>query len=137
MTNNDFYFVRPGVLEDKNFILATFLRGLYYGNDFYNLIPKDVFMNNYKVVAEHLTASPNVTVHIAALKEDPGVILGYAILSKDLKTVHWAFTKTVWRNKGIMKSLIPGDIDTITHFTTTTLKYLRHYPNITFNPFKS
>lgn len=137
MSNNpsSFSFVRPYVPEDKNFILATFLRGLYYGNEFYGMIPKDVFMENYRVVGEALLAHPNTQVLVSSLKEDPSIILGYSLVSKDLEVLHWTFCKTAWRRQGVMNSLLPKTLKTYTHFTTLGLK-LNEQLNLTFNPFK-
>lgn len=126
--------IRDYAPEDKSFICATFLRGLYYGNEFYNMMPKDVFMNNYKQVIEALLLRNQVKV--ACLKEDPDVILGYSMLSKDYNTLHWVFVKSAWRKQGIMKLILPDSLSTYTHFTTLGLKLLNKYNNPVFNPFQ-
>lgn len=128
--------VRDYKIEDKSFILATFLRGLYYGNEFFNIIPKDIFMDNYKRVAEALIDNPRNVVKIACLKEDPDVILGYSILSGDYQTIHWIFVKKLWRNKGISKILLPQFPIAITHFTTLGLGLLPKFKECVFDPFR-
>lgn len=132
---NDLYDVRDYSLEDKNFICATFLRGLYYGDSWFSLVPKSIFMDNYKKVIEALLSSPNVSVKIASLKEDPSVILGYSILSNDYQSIHWVFVKSVWRNKGISKSLVPTHPMQVTHLTKLGLSLLPKLNGAVFNPF--
>lgn len=128
--------IRDAHEGDKNFILATFLRGLYYGDTWFSQIPKDIFMNNYKFVAERLITSPNTIIKIACLKEDLNVIVGYSILSSDYQTVHWAYVKRVWRNKGIGKALVPQFPVTVTHLSKLGQSLITKYPTAVFNPFK-
>lgn len=131
------YNIRDGKESDKNFILATFLRGLYYGDSWFSEIPKDIFMLNYKPVAEHLVNSPNVVIKIACLPDDPDVILGYSLLSADYLTVHWTYVKSIWRKKGIAKSLLPMHPDTITHLSGLGRQLMKKFNNkVIFNPFK-
>lgn len=132
---NDLYDVRDYSIEDKNFICATFLRGLYYGDSWFSMIPKDVFMDNYKKVIQTLIDSPHVSVKIACLKEDPSIILGYSILSADFQSIHWVFVKSVWRKKGIAKSLLPKYPSKVTHLTKLGSSLLPKLNGAIFNPF--
>src|ERR1700679_142902 len=100
------YDIRDYKESDKNFILATFLRGLYYGDSWFSMVDKDAFMEYYGKIANMILVHPKVSIKVACLKEDSEVILGYAILSKDNTAVHWAYVKSPWRNKGIAKSLL-------------------------------
>jgi hypothetical protein len=122
--------------SDKNFILSTFLKGLYYGNKFYNMIDKKSFMDSYKLVAQAMLQSPNVMIYVACLPDDPDVILGYSIVSKDHTSVAWVFVKTVWRQKGIGKSLLPSGLTTYTHFTDIGMQLINKLPPMIFNPWK-
>lgn len=131
--SSNLYTIRAYKDEDKNFILATFLRGLYYGNEFYNLIPKPVFMSNYDRVGDALIK--NATIKIACLTDDPDVILGYSILSKDGRVLHWCFVKSSFRQQGIAKSLVPYNFTNFTHFTSLGLILAKKFNNLTFNPF--
>lgn len=127
------YDIRDYQTEDANFILATFLRGLYYGDSWFSLIPKDIFMKHYKVVAEALLKTR--TVKVACLKEDPSVILGYSILSNDYQGIDWVFVKSAWRKQGIGKSLVPQRPSYVTHLTKLGKDLLVKFPNTVFNPF--
>lgn len=138
MDKKDLVAVRAMNANDHNFILATFLRGFYYGDSWAREINKDVFMSQYHKVVETLIASPNNIVQVACLKEDPEVILGYSILGANTTgvTVHWVFVKSAWRGIGLAKSLIPLErVNTTTHLTKVGLSILRKHPEITYNPF--
>jgi GNAT superfamily N-acetyltransferase len=129
----ELYEVRLYQPTDFNFVMATFLRGLYYGDSWFSLIPKDIFMNVYKQVAEALIKKHQV--YIACLKEDPDVILGYSIISADEKTLHWIFIKQAWRNHGIARSLVPSTVNCVTHLTDLGRKLMPKIKNGIFNPF--
>lgn len=129
------YEMRDYKESDKNFILATFLRGLYYGDSWFSQIPKDVFMDNYKYIAEALINNPNTVVKIACLNEDPDVILGYSILGTNYQTIHWVYVKQAWRRKGIGKSLTPTNLAIATHLSELGRELLLKYPGAIFNPF--
>lgn len=138
MTNfSGMYDIRDMAPEDKNFILATFLRGLYYGDSWWSTIPKQIFMDNYKKVAEQLIDNTKTEVKVACLKDEPNVILGYSILSKDYLTIHWVFVKSPWRKRGIARSLLPQYPAEITHLTATGKSLMSSkFPTAIFNPFK-
>lgn len=131
------YKVRSYQEGDKNFVLATFLRGLYYGNDFYGIIPKQIFMENYKVVAETLVNPVRTEIKVACLVEDEDVILGFTVLSKDCSALHWVFVKQVWRKQGIAAALTPKNVTSYSHFSNLGLILLPKFnKHCVFNPFK-
>lgn len=135
---NDFqglYDIRDGKESDKNFVLATFLRGLYYGDSWFSIIPKNIFMDHYKRLANALVNHPQIIIKVACLKEDPDVILGYSILSSDLSTIHWVFVKSAWRNNGIARSLVPQQPNNVTHLSALGKILLPKFKNVVFNPF--
>ena len=130
------YDIRLSTYEDKNFILSTFLRGLYYGNSWFKLIPKDIFMKNYKVLANELVNGKKTIIKVACLKEDPSVILGYSILSLDQRVISWVFVKSAWRGNGIAKSLLPDNPNSVSHLTGLGYELLSKFENKPiFDPF--
>ncbi len=133
MNKRELISVRDYMPGDKNFILATWLRGLFYGESWFSLIPKNVFMEHYHNVIEHILASKSTTVKVACLLEDPEVILGYTVLGSN-NTVHWVFVKKSWRSIGIAKDLVPAQTKNVTHLTKTGLSIIRA-KDIDFNPF--
>jgi hypothetical protein len=127
--------VRDGNDKDKNFILATFLRGLYYGESFFSRIPKNIFMDKYKLVAQALVNDKNTVIKIACLPEDPDVILGYSLLSADYQTVYFVFVKKIWRQRGLGRSLVPANPTYVAHLTKLGDSLLPKINNPKFNPF--
>lgn len=126
---------------DIPFVMSTFLKGVYYGNTNHQLVEKDIFMANYKLLAQVLIDSSAVIV--ACLKDDHDVILGYSIVSPDTTTAHWVFVKKAWRGRGIGRALIPAVPQQITHFTHSEKetpkeglnKFLRKFVGCIYNPF--
>jgi hypothetical protein len=127
--------IRDGRSSDRAFILATFLRSLYYGDSWFSQIPKNIFMYNYHKIAEVLLNSKNVLVKVACLKEDTDVILGYSILSKDLTIIHFCFVKSAWRKQGIGSALLPSTINKVTHLTQLGKSLLPKLKDTIFDPF--
>ncbi len=133
---NSIYVVRDVKSEDKNFILASFLNGVYYGNSLFNLIPKAIFMENYKEIANELYNNQLKTVvKVACLKDDEDIILGYSILSADYLTIHFVYVKEKFRHQGIGKSLVPLYPTSVTHLTKLGIELLKRFPNTIYNPF--
>lgn len=130
------YSIRDYHEADKSFVLATFLRGIYYGDSWFSKIPKNIFMANYKPVANNFVTSPKYTIKIACLNEDPNIILGYSILSSDYQNIVYVFVKTAWRKKGIARSLVPKYPLSVSHLTKLGLLLLSKLDsNVFFNPF--
>lgn len=134
MSEQQLYTTRDFTPEDKNFIFASWLRGLYYGCNWFREINKDVFMRNYHNFLERLLSQPTVSIKVACLKNDPEVILGYSVLGAD-DTLHWVFVKSAWRNIGVAKALIPTSTKCVSHLTKTGLSIIKRHPDVQFNPF--
>ena len=116
---------------DESFIYSTWLRGLYYGNDWFRKIDKKSFFDKYRIVIAHLLKSSNV--ELAVLEDQPDVIVGYSVHSGN--TLHWVYVKRSWRALGIGKALIPEGIECVTHLTKKAAKkkpdHIRFDPLIT------
>lgn len=129
------YRVRDYLPEDRNFILATFLRGLYYGDSWFSAIPKAIFMENAHRMIEQKLDTPGVHVQVACLSDDPSVILGYSI-SRCLYGVNvldWIFVKNSWRRQGIAKTLTPEPLHAVT--TLTKMGKALKPAHVIFNPY--
>lgn len=135
MNKSDLIGIRAAVEGDRNLILATWLRGLYYGCSLFTEVPKNTFMAAYHDILERLLASNNVKVTIACLRDDPDVIVGYSVTNRDGTIVHWVFTKSNWRNIGIAKSLVSPTAKVATHITKVGLSLLRKRSGAIYNPF--
>ena len=132
--SDEIYEIRDYKPEDHAFIMSTFLRGLYYGNGFFTMMPKDLFMAYYKIVGEALLSKSQVKV--ACLKDEVDVILGYSIMSQDFSAVHWVFVKSAFRKQGISTRLLPARPSCYTHFgNKESLSFIKRFENCVFNPF--
>lgn len=129
----DLIEVRNMYLDDWNFILATWLKGLRYGNDWFGLIDAPVYYSNYQKVIESILQSGATTVRVACLKESPDVILGYSVSQGD--RLVWVFVKKSWRLIGIAKSLVPTGVKSVSHLTEVGKAILKKNPTVSFNPF--
>jgi hypothetical protein len=128
------YNIRDVRYSDMNFIFTTFLKGLYHGDSWFSIIPQDIFMRNYNRFLHVLISRSNIRV--ACLPDDADVILGYSIMSKEGQELHWVFTKTAWRHKGIARALVPTTVTVVTHLTKVGRILKNKYPGIVFDPFR-
>lgn len=134
MNRSDLVLIRDINDNDKNFIYASWLRGLYYGDSWFSLIPKSIFMGAYHGFIQLVLDRKNTVVKIACLKDDPDVILGYAVLTPSVKAINWVFVKKAWRTIGIAKQLVPSEFKVATHLTKVGLS-IASKKDIIFNPF--
>lgn len=105
--------IRDAQVSDQAFIYSSFLKGLYYGNDWFKAIDKNTFMSKYKAVLESLLIKS--TTKVVCLKDDPETVLGYAIYQPGV--LHYTFIKPPFRRMGLAKSIIPVDVVYCSHLT--------------------
>lgn len=101
--------------EDAGFIYSTWLQGLYYGNDWFKQIDQETYFDFYNKIIRQLLFKKSAKIKVAALKEDPDVLIGYSVWRES--TLDWVFVKPAWRRLGIAKRLIPENIAKCTHMT--------------------
>lgn len=133
VTKSDLVSIRNVALTDHSFIFATWLRGLRYGNRFFNEVDSEVFYKTYHKAIETILTLPTVTVKVACLKDEPDCILGYAVYAGS--KLHWVHVKKEWRRIGVANSLLPPVFDTVTHWTSIGLSILKKRKGLKFNPF--
>lgn len=119
---------------DKNFIYSTWLLGVYYGETVFKEMKKDVFMKHYHGLIDQIMNHPDIVIKVACFKDDTDTILGYAVMNKNGKTLHWTFVKSPWRRIGLAKMLTGSEIEVATTLTKLGLSILRA-KQIEFNPF--
>ncbi len=116
----DLIAIRRASIPDISFIYATCLPGIRHGGKYFKCMPDSLFYKKYRKIIDGILQKPETFVNIACLKEDPDVILGYAIMEENREVgliLHWVFTRPVWRNLGIAKLMLPKDILICTHMT--------------------
>jgi hypothetical protein len=122
--------VRDPEPNDINFLLSTFLKGLYYGSKFWSLVDQEAFFQNYEPFIKQLMLRSDVK--IACLIDDPDVILSYCMYKDNV--IHFIFSKKSYRKLGIAKLLYPKGIDTCSHITDSG-DSIRKKLGLIFNPF--
>ncbi len=117
MNKSDLVTIRDYEPGDKNFIYSTWLKGLYYGYQWYSEIHKQVFMENYHRIIDFVLQKPTTTIKVACLKDTPSVILGYSVVTGNPSAVAWVFVKRKWRNIKLARDLVPPGITVATNIT--------------------
>jgi hypothetical protein len=115
-------------------IYSDFLRTLRFGNDWFKLIDSDAYYGAYHQVIDALLSRPHSCVKLAVLSDEPDTCLGWSMSESNM--LHFIYVKGDARNKGIGRSILPKEFDTITHLTTIGLSVWNNkFPNAIFNPF--
>src|ERR1700723_2397489 len=96
-------YYRP---EDKAFIMSTWLRGQYWGEEYWHSMEQNRFFEQYSKYIEKLLGLYYTEIHCAVLEDDPTCILAYLVKADDI--IYWAYTKKDYRKTGLMK-LLQGD----------------------------
>lgn len=135
MVVRELIIVRPYVEADRNFILATWIRGAKHGSDFFKRMDPKAYYRHYNEFLSNLVDSAQTDIKIACLAEDPAVIIGYAVTRNSGQALDWVYVKSRWRKVGIAKCLIQQSFSEVSHITDVGNKILKKMPNITFNPF--
>lgn len=134
MSNAESVVYRDAVADDVPFIYSSWLNGLRYGNDWFNLIERSSYYKTYHKVIETILTRPGTKVKVACLKDDPEVILGYCAYSGTI--LHWVQVKDSWKGIGLARALIPTKVTVVTHVTKVGASLLRSkLPSAVFNPF--
>lgn len=132
MTDKPLTAVRDVTASDLPFIYPTWLKGLRYGNSWFEAIDQGVYFAAYKLVIQRLLDTS--TTKVVCMADDPEIILAYAVYSQDQKTLHWAFTKDAWRNFGFQRQIVPATVTSVSHLTEAG-NSIRKKHRWTFNPF--
>ncbi len=126
------YKIIDGTFAHKNMILAQWLRSLRQGNPFVRAIAPDVYYSRYNKYLNDLLASPEVTIKVAVLEEEPDTALGWVVYSGSV--LHYIHVQKLVRNQGVAKSLCPASITSAANLTKTGLAILKK-TKWTYNPF--
>lgn len=126
---------RKASVNDTNFILSSWIQGLYHNKTAFSDMEKDTFMKIYNVVLKFLIDELNPNILIACLRDEPDAIIGYSVLSASQTSVHWVFVRKSWRGIGIAKDLVPKTVIHATHLTACGRDIIKKQGIIKFNPF--
>lgn len=133
MSQIDLLANRPWNPGDFNFVKATWLKSLRFGNAWFAKSEGSSYYKAYSTVLDKILSTPGVEVTVACLCDDPELILGYSVQRGN--TLDFVYVKKRWRGVGIATSLVSPNIDTVTHLTDTGKSILdKKFPEIVFNP---
>lgn len=102
MTDEAKIIIRPMTEADFPFIMATWLRGNYYGNPI-TQSPAHYY-NEYPKIIKNILSLPNVEIRIAGIQGDPLWIAGFSVITD--RTLYWVYVKKGFRKKGIATLLM-------------------------------
>jgi len=125
--------IRKPTPADKNFILATWLKGQRWGSQHYSWVPQDLYFDKYGPKIIEILKTPGVDIRIACDQEIPTWIAGYSIF-KDHE-LYWIHVRKDYRGKGIAKLLLSGQPITTAKAMTWTGAAIAEKHGIAFDPF--
>lgn len=118
----------------RNMLIAEYLRSLRKGNEYLELIEPLAYFNVYDAYFKALLARPDSAVKLAALSDDPDVVLGWALVEPD--KLHFVYVKKDYRRIGIAKSLVSEPFSRFSHLTKIgKALWDTKFPRAAFNPF--
>jgi GNAT superfamily N-acetyltransferase len=122
--------------EYQNVVIARWLRSLREDNEYFGRIEKRPYFKVYDAFIKTILLRPHATVKFAVLSDDKDVVLGWCVTEGS--ALHYVHVHAAQRGQGIAKTLIPDNIEYITHVTSLGDKLLRSKKftkEIQFNPF--
>ena len=136
--------VRPGEPDDHAFVMATWLRAFRHGSLHGKRLTNDVYFTNHHPLVTDIVARSEVWV--AALPDDPRVIIGYLVTEHQghVPVLHFAYTKDAFRRMRVFTQLreaagLPLALMgvEVSHPTFDWLEFLApKYPGARSNPYR-
>ena len=83
-SDNATIIVRPAALEDKNFILSTWLKGNYYGNYYFGKMNAGSYYTAYTHYIESILNTQGVSIDIACDESKPHWIVGFVVYQQKI-----------------------------------------------------
>lgn len=137
--------------SDLRFIYATWLNSYRSDSAIGRSIKKSIFFGEYPRIIDEIFDNQETITRVAALREDPFVILGYIVCGPNF--VHYCYVKEDFRRFGIAKYLLttafPREFNTegrvrvpdlnrppcYTHKTKMVAPILERHSEWIYNPF--
>lgn len=118
---------------DRSFIMATWLKGQYFGNPYFRQIPQDLYFREYAEVIKKILFMKTIVCNVACDEANPDWIVGFSILSED--SIYWMHVKAPFRRRGVAKLLVAGHKITTVKALTKVGQTIAQNHDLTFNPF--
>jgi hypothetical protein len=133
--SNSNWTIRNAVGDDLPFIYATWARSYRYDSPLGRSCRNSIFFPNFNKVIDWIMNQDDTRIVVASDPNDSKVIYGYLVHQPDV--VHYVFTKEIFCNFGIAKSLFNyvGGATYCSHKTLMSKDILDKHPEIIYNPF--
>lgn len=115
--NNASVVLRLAQESDHSFIYATWLKGIYWGDPYFQQIPQSIYWKTQSKCIQKILEDPDYKVIMAVLDNAPNEIKGYAVVRGE--HVLWVYVKKDYRGEGIARLLLPGPISTYSGSTVS------------------
>lgn len=124
--------IRSALPTDVSIVYATWLHSLY-SLEPYKRLPKDYFMAAQQALIQSLLTRSQVL--IACDPNDLDQIYGYSVVKLANSTLHWIFTKKLFRNMHVGTRLIEhmGDNEIACTQYTPAMRAIAEKWNVTFD----
>lgn len=134
--------LRPATEEDMPFFFSATLQSHFYSSpSCLNLLPS-IYYPEHKKALQRLLERDAIFLTIACLKEDPDVILGFALTEPRENVLHYMYVKRAFRRFGVARELMAAlGIELrrahVSHWTDdmADIQRTKRYPELTYNPY--
>lgn len=96
-------------VNDQAFLFASWRNALWYDDDDRQEGDSDRFYKQATASIRLLLDNPKTKVRVACLKDNPGLIIGYSVITE--LCLHFVYVKADYRNKRIGSLLVPRAVD--------------------------
>lgn len=127
--------IRPGEPNDKSFIMSSWLKGNYYGNSYFGLMPPGLYYKHYADYITEILIHPESRIDVACDEKSPSWVVGFIVYSGP--TLYWAYTKVDYRGKGIARLLTKNKSFSVVTSTTKCGQAIIKKMGLIFNPMKA
>jgi hypothetical protein len=125
--------IRPCNTDDKNLIYSDWLKGQYWGSEYFGKMDQDQYFFEYAKHITNLICKPGTMIDCAVLEDQPNFVVGF-IVYNDQK-LHWAYVKKAYRKQGLLNLLLKNmDFTEFSGHTKAGLA-IGKKKGLQFNPF--
>jgi hypothetical protein len=126
--------IRSAEKTDKDFVMSTWLKGNYWGSDYFKAMDQDEYFKEYGKNIQRLLDKPGTKVDAAVLEDAPDVVIGYIVYND--QALYWSYVKRDYRKNGILNSLFQN-MDFVSFVGNTPVGLaIAKKKKLKFNPMK-
>lgn len=132
MSDSTKIIIRPVAASDKDLIFSTWLKGQYWGSDYFQCMDQDQYFKEYGEYVTKLICKPGTNIDCAVFNDTPDVVIGYTVYND--QKLYWSYTKKDFRKQGVLSLLLKNmDFTEFSGHTKVGLAIAKK-KNLTFNP---